>query len=61
MTDPMRRILENKLARRRELAALPVGEKLRLLEQMIADTRAIAASRPPKPANPVRLQSFSQE
>ena len=61
MNDSMRQILENKLARRKELAALPVGEKLRLLEQMIADTRAIAASRPPKPANPVRLKTFPQE
>ncbi|MEQ1858737.1 MAG: hypothetical protein ABMA13_02245 [Chthoniobacteraceae bacterium] len=51
----MRRIIESKRARRRELAALPVGEKLRILEQMIADTRAIAATRPPKPENPVRL------
>ena len=33
MNDPMRQILENKLARRKELAALPVGEKLRLLER----------------------------
>jgi hypothetical protein len=55
MTELMRRIIESKCARRRELATLPVGEKLRLLEQMIADTRAIAATRPPKPANPVRL------
>ena len=54
MTDLMQRIIESKRARRKELAALPVGEKLRILEQMIGDTRAIAASRPPKPANPVR-------
>ena len=54
MTDPMRQILENKRARRKELAALPVGEKLRLLEQMIADTRAITASLPPKPSHPVQ-------
>ena len=61
MNEPMRQILENKLARRKELAALPVGEKLRMLEEMIADTRAIAASRPPKPANPVRLKTFPRE
>ena len=61
MNDPMRQILENKLARRKELAALPVGEKLRLLEQMIADTRAIAASRPPKPSNPVTAKKFPRE
>ena len=55
MTDIMRQILEGKRARRKELAALPVGEKLRILDQMIEATRAITASRPPKPANPVRL------
>ncbi len=54
MTDLMQRIIESKRARRKELAALPVGEKLRLLEQMIEATRAIAASRPAKPAEPVR-------
>ena len=54
MTDLMQRIIESKRARRKELAALPVGEKLRILEQMIEATRAIAASRPVKPANPVR-------
>lgn len=54
MTDLMQRIIERKRARRRELAALPVGEKLRMLEEMIAATRAFAASRPPKPHNPVR-------
>jgi len=55
MTELMRQIIEGKRERRRALAALPVGEKLRMLEQMIADTRAIAATRPPKPANPVRI------
>jgi hypothetical protein len=55
MTDFMRSILDRKRARRKELAALPVGEKLRMLEEMIADTRPIAATRPPKPANPVRI------
>ena len=54
MTDLMQRIIASKRARRKELAALPVGEKLRILEQMIEDTRAIAASRPPKPVNAVR-------
>ena len=49
MTDLMQRIIESKRAHRKELAALPVGEKLRILEQMIEDIRAIAASRPPKP------------
>ena len=55
MTDIMRQILEGKRARRKELAALPVGEKLRILGQMLDATRAISATRPPKPANPVRL------
>jgi hypothetical protein len=55
MNELMRRILERKRARRSELAALPVGEKLRILEQMIAETRAIAATRPAKPSNPVRI------
>jgi hypothetical protein len=54
MTALMQQILERKRARRRQLAALPVGEKLRMLEEMIADTRAIVATHPPKPANPVR-------
>lgn len=54
MTDLMRSILERKRARRKELAALPVGEKLRMLEEMIADTRAIAATRPPTPAKSAR-------
>lgn len=55
MTDLMRRIIESKKAMRRELAALPVGEKLRILERMRDRDRMIRASRPPKPSNPVRL------
>ena len=55
MTDLMQRILESKRTMRRELAALPVGEKLRILAQMLERDRKIAASRPPKPANPVRI------
>jgi len=55
MTELMQQILERKRSRRRALAALPVGEKLRMLEEMIADTRAIVATHPPKPANPVRF------
>lgn len=54
MTDLMQQIIESKRARRKQLASLPVGEKLRILEQMIESTRAIAASRPVKPANPAR-------
>jgi hypothetical protein len=55
MTDLMQRILERKRARRKELAALPVGEKLRMLEEMNMAIQPIAASRPPKPSNPVRI------
>ena len=55
MNDLIQSILEGKRARRRELAALPVGEKLRMLEQMIADTRAIAATRPVKTESPIRI------
>jgi hypothetical protein len=40
-----------------DIAALPIGEKLRMLEEMVADTRAIVATHPPKPANPVRFPS----
>ena len=55
MNELMQSILEGKRAQRRELAALPVGEKLRMLEQMIAETRAIAATRPAKTGTPVRI------
>lgn len=56
MTELMQQILERKRTRRRALAALPVGEKLRMLEEMIADTRAIVATHPPKPANSGRIK-----
>lgn len=55
MTDLMKQIAARKVERRKQLAALPVGEKLRMLEDMVAATRAISATRPAKPANPVRL------
>lgn len=48
----MRQLAARKVERRRQLAALPVGEKLRMLEDMVAATRAISDTRP---ANPVRL------
>jgi hypothetical protein len=54
MSEIMQRILDSKRARRRELARLPVGEKLRMLEEMIEGTRAITATHPPNPAKPVR-------
>lgn len=59
MTELERKIRESKRAWRRQVAALPVGEKLRMLEEMIADTRAIVATHPPKPANPVRRKTQS--
>ena len=54
MNDLMRQLAARKVERRKQLAALPVGEKLRMLEEMNATTRAISATRPPKPAKPVR-------
>ena len=50
----MQPIIERKRTRRKELAALPVGEKLRILDEMIEATRAIAASRSKKPSPPVQ-------
>jgi hypothetical protein len=54
MTDLMRQLALRKVEARRRLAALPVGEKLRMLEEMMAATKAISATHPPKPTNPVR-------
>lgn len=54
MTALEAQIRESKRAWRRQVAALPVGDKLRMLEEMIAETRAIVATHPPKPAHPVR-------
>lgn len=47
MTDLMKQIHARKVERRKQLAALPVGEKLRMLEEMVASMRAISADRPP--------------
>ncbi|MFZ4768030.1 MAG: hypothetical protein ACOYMN_24030 [Roseimicrobium sp.] len=55
MTDLMKQLTARKVERRRQLAALPVGEKLRMLEEMVAAAKVISATRPPKPTNPVRL------
>lgn len=55
MTDLMLQIIERKKKARRELAELPVGEKLRMLEKMVERDKRIGATRPPKPANPVRI------
>jgi hypothetical protein len=57
----MRQILERKKRARRELADLPVGEKLRILERMIERDRKIAANHPPKPANPVRITRVTRD
>lgn len=61
MTELMRNILERKLARRKQLAALPVGEKLRMLVEMRDAAEQIAATRPAKSINPVRVRSFIRE
>lgn len=37
-----------------------MGEKLRLLEEMVAATKVISATRPPKPENAVRLKTCSR-
>lgn len=55
MTELMQRIIESKNARRRELAALPFLEKVKILERMRERHRLIKSSRPVKPANPVRI------
>ncbi len=55
MTELMQQLAARKIERRRQLAALPVGEKLRMLEEMIAAARVISATRPRNPANPVRI------
>ncbi len=57
MTELMRQLAARKVERRRQLAALPVGEKLRMLEEMVAATKAISATRPPKPVNAVRMKA----
>lgn len=55
MTDLMKQLTARKVERRRQLAALTVGEKLRMLEEMVAAVKTISATRPPKPTNPVRI------
>lgn len=60
MTPLLEDVIARKRERRKELAALPVGEKLRMLEQILADTQAIVATHPPKPANPLKLKVRKQ-
>lgn len=55
MTELMKQLTARKVERRRQLAALPVGEKLRMLEEMVAAAKMISATQPPKPVNPVRV------
>jgi len=57
MADLMRQLTARKVERRRQLAALPVGEKLRMLEEMVASTKAISATRPPKSINPLQAST----
>ena len=55
MTELMRQMIERKSVWRREMARLPVGEKLRIVEEMIEETRMITATHPPKSASFVRI------
>ncbi len=55
MNETLIAILERKRSRCRELVALPVGVKLRLLEEMNRDLAALASQRPGPVANPVKF------
>jgi hypothetical protein len=57
MTDLVQQLAARKVERRRQLAALPVGEKLRMLEEMVAAAKVISATRPAKPVNAIRGKS----
>jgi hypothetical protein len=56
MTDLMKQLAARKVERRRQLAALPVGERLHMPEEMVAAAKVISATHPPKPLNPVRVR-----
>jgi|GEM_PF-2757823 len=56
MTPLLEDMMARKRERRKALAALPVGEKLRMLEQILEDTQVIAATHPPKPTNAQKLK-----
>jgi hypothetical protein len=60
MTELMRQITSRKLAWRRQLASLPVGEKLRMLEEMVQAAKTISATRPPQPAGAITSTLLSQ-
>ncbi len=52
MTFDMRSILQSKAALRQRLAAQPIGEKLRLLDELRARSITLAASRQSRKATP---------
>lgn len=56
MTFDMREILKSKQAMRRRLAALPLVEKLRLLDRLRERSLAIAASRTRRQAREHRAE-----
>lgn len=49
MTDLRKPLAARKVERRKQLAALPMGEKLRMLEEMVAAAKVISATHPLKP------------
>jgi hypothetical protein len=40
---------------------LPVAEKMRMLEKMVRDTKAIAATHPPKSKNAITFESLVKQ
>jgi hypothetical protein len=58
LSEIMQQMISRKKERRRQLAALPVGEKLRMLEGMMADTRAISITRPPPPERSLLISNL---
>jgi hypothetical protein len=54
MSEWMKRIIESKRAARREFAAQPYAEKLRIVERLRDAAELFRASRPANPVNPVR-------
>lgn len=61
MSEEMQLILNRKLERRKQLAALPVGEKLRMLEEMVAAAKLVGATYPPKPAHSVSASTVIEK
>ena len=54
MTSGLQKVLESKAARRRKLADLPIGEKLRLLDAMRERVIAIQGASPEPASNVLR-------